>query len=213
MRGRDQTPSACHRRLPSASAYSGLHCIASLHKHRHIRRRARDSQSASRSVLIIAGSPPSTSLRIVGYKRQPSLHGLCSCPSPSSSTSLRCEYPLQSLDALAGAAVVPTSKVLGTLAPCGWAGVSLHCVVPVPSGGETLSKPVPDFVISIAIRGVFQKLTTSSLPFLWPIVVPYTIWALFIDDAQFNGGRPRESARRFFLWKYFGRESACMWLC
>lgn len=46
----------------------------------------------------------------------------------------------------------------------------------------------------------------SSLPFLWPIVIPYTIWVLFIDKAQYRGGRPKEWARRFFLWKYFARE-------
>lgn len=59
------------------------------------------------------------------------------------------------------------------------------------------------------IRGVCltKLIDSSSIPALWAILIPYTIWALVIDKAPFKGGRPKRWARRFPLWKYFCRES------
>ncbi|BEI85069.1 hypothetical protein CcaverHIS002_0504700 [Cutaneotrichosporon cavernicola] len=48
-----------------------------------------------------------------------------------------------------------------------------------------------------------------SIPALWPILLPYTIWALVIDKAPFKGGRPKRWARRFPLWKYFCQYYPC----
>ncbi|KLT45344.1 DAGAT-domain-containing protein [Cutaneotrichosporon oleaginosum] len=48
-----------------------------------------------------------------------------------------------------------------------------------------------------------------SIPGLWPVLVPYTIWALAIDKAPFKGGRPKRWARRFPLWKYFCQYYPC----
>lgn len=55
-------------------------------------------------------------------------------------------------------------------------------------------------------RRVWTSADPSSIPILWTILVPYTFWALLIDQAPFKGGRPKRWARRFPLWKYFCRE-------
>ncbi|OCF35703.1 2-acylglycerol O-acyltransferase 2 [Kwoniella heveanensis BCC8398] len=43
-----------------------------------------------------------------------------------------------------------------------------------------------------------------SFPPFWFILIPYLIWTQF-DTAPDYGGRPKEWARRFFMWKFFAR--------
>ncbi|KAM0755391.1 diacylglycerol acyltransferase [Meredithblackwellia eburnea MCA 4105] len=42
-----------------------------------------------------------------------------------------------------------------------------------------------------------------SIPLLWPIIVPYLIWMLFIDQAAVRGGRKSEWIRKSRFWKWF----------
>ncbi|RSH83326.1 diacylglycerol O-acyltransferase 1 [Apiotrichum porosum] len=48
-----------------------------------------------------------------------------------------------------------------------------------------------------------------SLPFLWPIIIPYVIWINWVDKAYLHGGRPRKWARNFVGWKYFAQYYPC----
>lgn len=47
-----------------------------------------------------------------------------------------------------------------------------------------------------------------SLPPAWLILIPYFIWISF-DRAPIHGGRPKEWARRGFIWKYFSDYYPC----
>ncbi|KIR40270.1 2-acylglycerol O-acyltransferase 2 [Cryptococcus deuterogattii 99/473] len=47
-----------------------------------------------------------------------------------------------------------------------------------------------------------------SLPPAWLILLPYFIWISF-DKAPIHGGRPKEWARRGFIWKYFAEYYPC----
>lgn len=42
-----------------------------------------------------------------------------------------------------------------------------------------------------------------SMPLLWPLLVPYLIWALGFDQGPAKGGRPSQWFRRWRVWKYF----------
>ncbi|TFY61185.1 hypothetical protein EVG20_g7148 [Dentipellis fragilis] len=44
---------------------------------------------------------------------------------------------------------------------------------------------------------------SSSFPPLWPILLPYVIWALYIDKAPEHGGRLSPWFRSIRFWKYF----------
>ncbi|WVF65408.1 hypothetical protein IAT40_000135 [Kwoniella sp. CBS 6097] len=47
-----------------------------------------------------------------------------------------------------------------------------------------------------------------SFPPFWFIMIPYLIWTQF-DKAPDYGGRPKEWARRFFMWKFFAQYYPC----
>ncbi|WVR08931.1 hypothetical protein IAU60_005990 [Kwoniella sp. DSM 27419] len=51
-------------------------------------------------------------------------------------------------------------------------------------------------------------LLCMSFPPFWLVLIPYLIWILF-DTAPDWGGRPKEWARRFFIWKYFAQYYPC----
>ncbi|KAI8454413.1 diacylglycerol acyltransferase, partial [Phakopsora pachyrhizi] len=55
----------------------------------------------------------------------------------------------------------------------------------------------------IALSGLIFILLVFT-PSLWVLVVPYSIWILFIDDAQNRGGRTVECIRKLSFWKLFG---------
>ena len=40
----------------------------------------------------------------------------------------------------------------------------------------------------------------SSIPSLWPVVIPYLIWIIAIDTAPENGGRPTKWMRKNWIW-------------
>lgn len=52
---------------------------------------------------------------------------------------------------------------------------------------------------------LFCLLICMSIPLLWGVLIPYFIWIQF-DRAPDRGGRPKEWARKAFIWKYFARE-------
>lgn len=39
----------------------------------------------------------------------------------------------------------------------------------------------------------------SSIPLLWPVLIPYLIWIIWIDTAPDHGGRPRKWARHNWI--------------
>ncbi|ORX39148.1 diacylglycerol acyltransferase-domain-containing protein [Kockovaella imperatae] len=55
---------------------------------------------------------------------------------------------------------------------------------------------------------LFVFLLLMSLPPTWVVLIPYLIWTRF-DKAPEWGGRPREWARRSFIWKYFAEYYPC----
>jgi 2-acylglycerol O-acyltransferase 2 len=42
-----------------------------------------------------------------------------------------------------------------------------------------------------------------SLPFTWPIFIPYFIWAVFFDKAPIRGGRPLAAVKKAKIWHWF----------
>ncbi|TIB62682.1 hypothetical protein E3P77_03796 [Wallemia ichthyophaga] len=42
-----------------------------------------------------------------------------------------------------------------------------------------------------------------SFPPLWPLLIPYLIWAFLFDDAPENGGRPKHWFRDSAVWRFF----------
>ncbi|KAG8689680.1 diacylglycerol O-acyltransferase 1, partial [Ceratobasidium sp. 395] len=42
-----------------------------------------------------------------------------------------------------------------------------------------------------------------SIPLLWPILIPYLIWAFVFDESPAKGGRPSQWFRQSRVWKYF----------
>ncbi|WRT69199.1 uncharacterized protein IL334_006183 [Kwoniella shivajii] len=55
---------------------------------------------------------------------------------------------------------------------------------------------------------VIVFLLCASCIALWPILIPYLIWIQF-DTAPQWGGRPKEWARRSFIWKYYAQYYPC----
>ena len=43
----------------------------------------------------------------------------------------------------------------------------------------------------------------SSMPPLWPFIVAYIVWVMWIDKAPERGGRMSHSFRSISFWRYF----------
>ncbi|KAH9820258.1 diacylglycerol acyltransferase-domain-containing protein [Melampsora americana] len=65
---------------------------------------------------------------------------------------------------------------------------------------ETLAVFLWTIQLSICISFFFLLM---SIPILWPILIPYLIWILFIDQAPERGGRKFQSVKNWKFWKFF----------
>jgi 2-acylglycerol O-acyltransferase 2 len=41
------------------------------------------------------------------------------------------------------------------------------------------------------------------MPFLWPILIPYVLWIVYVDKAPREGGRPKKWFKRLAIWRHF----------
>ncbi|WVQ81125.1 hypothetical protein IAT38_003247 [Cryptococcus sp. DSM 104549] len=73
----------------------------------------------------------------------------------------------------------------------------------IPPNRRLQTAAVALWALLLPISIIFLLLCLSFPP-LWFILIPYFIWIHF-DTAPDHGGRPKEWARRGFMWKYFAQ--------
>ncbi|KAL1407678.1 diacylglycerol O-acyltransferase 1 [Vanrija albida] len=78
----------------------------------------------------------------------------------------------------------------------------------IPPHRRLQTAAVATFALLLPITLILY-LFALSFPCTWPVLVPYTIWALYIDKAPIRGGRPKEWARRLSVWKFFAQYYPC----
>lgn len=44
------------------------------------------------------------------------------------------------------------------------------------------------------------------MPAFWPLIIPYVIWIVYVDEAPRQGGRPKKWFKKLAIWK-------CVTLC
>ncbi|WVQ93081.1 hypothetical protein IAU59_000145 [Kwoniella sp. CBS 9459] len=77
----------------------------------------------------------------------------------------------------------------------------------IPPHRRLQTAAVALWALLIPICMIFFFLCMSFPPF-WFILIPYLIWIQF-DNAPDWGGRPKQWARRFFMWKFFAQYYPC----
>ncbi|TXT06010.1 hypothetical protein VHUM_03771 [Vanrija humicola] len=88
----------------------------------------------------------------------------------------------------------------------------LHVPTPEPIKFAPLNVPTHRRAqtAAVAVWSVMIPITTTAFfgafifPFLWPFLIAYAVWFLFVDKAwERKGGRPQEWVRRSAFWRYF----------
>lgn len=86
----------------------------------------------------------------------------------------------------------------------------LRAVVRLLSPHSLPSPRVAPTGLSVVLSGGCQKgpaaddaVRSSSIPILWPLIVPYLIWIFFIDQGPSQGGRANQRIRKSRFWVWF----------